>query len=544
MKNFYNLLIVDDEFVIRDGLTSYNWEAFGFKAIGQAPNGKKALEFIKDQTVDVILTDIKMPVMDGLELSRSIHAAYPECKVIILTGYDDFNYAKSAISTNVYEYILKPIDNNNLDNVFAKLKTELDKEKNKSIILSMSERNIRERFFMQILEQKVTDINDIEEKMDLLEITLNRSNYSCVVCQLNNIQTPFEKKTFNAQLFCFIKLLDKYFNKHNIGYFYINDLYQLICILNYEVTDKKMTPQSYVSSVLIDVKNIVENFWNKHISTAPVITAGNIYNSLMSVSASYREAQKLLKKKFYENSNIFLAWEYSNIHMDNLFEYPYKSENDLINVILEGDKNQVSYYFETFWESFSESVKQIEPSRFKDIMTQFLNVLERKLIVYRISLENTANLKYPYNTEVEHLKTLCDLKEFIERAVMDTAVSMYQLHNRHRTSCHLAIEQAKKYIAEHYHKKITLKEIADYVYLNASYFSIQFKKETGKKYIEYLKEFRINKAKEMLKQNSLKVYQISEQVGYDNPKYFTNAFKEYTGFSPLEYRQKITADWK
>jgi len=125
----YKLLVVDDERIIREGILSFGWENLGFDAVHAAANGEEAINYINKENVDVILTDIKMPVIDGLELCTYVSNYHPSCKIIILTGYKDFEYAKRAISTGVFEYILKPVDMDEINRVFSSLKIELDKQK-------------------------------------------------------------------------------------------------------------------------------------------------------------------------------------------------------------------------------------------------------------------------------------------------------------------------------------------------------------------------------------------------------------------------------
>ncbi len=125
----YKLLIVDDERLIREGLISFRWEELGFSVVYAASDGEDAIKFLEKEKVDIVLTDIKMPVVDGLKLSEYVRKKYPECEIVILTGYKDFDYAKKAISFRVFEYLLKPVDIDEINRVFTSLKTVLDKRK-------------------------------------------------------------------------------------------------------------------------------------------------------------------------------------------------------------------------------------------------------------------------------------------------------------------------------------------------------------------------------------------------------------------------------
>ena len=193
MNDTYKMMIVDDEFEIREGLNSFYWERFQFQVIGLAANGKQALDLLQRTDVDVVLTDIKMPVMDGIELSRAINIHYPHIKIVILSGYKEFSYARDALQAGVSEYLLKPVELKHLSESMMKLKQQLDAERQTSQKLQSYENQLasslpiaRDHFFQSLIEDPLPEYHEAKEKMSLLEIEMNATYYCCAAIKLAN----------------------------------------------------------------------------------------------------------------------------------------------------------------------------------------------------------------------------------------------------------------------------------------------------------------------------------------------------------------------
>jgi two-component system, response regulator YesN len=179
MEELYKIIIADDEFIIRDGLEAFNWGLCGFTVTGSVSNGKKVLQLMDKDPADVIITDIKMPIMDGLELAKILNSKYPKSKIVILTGFKDFDYARAAISSGVSEYLLKPVDLSELELLFHRLKEELDNEQKTVIAVNNFKKQLSESlpaaiedFFRGIIDGKINDSFEIAEKINLLELVL------------------------------------------------------------------------------------------------------------------------------------------------------------------------------------------------------------------------------------------------------------------------------------------------------------------------------------------------------------------------------------
>lgn len=547
MNEPYRLIIADDEAIIREGMASYDWERLGFTVAGTASTGKKALDLMEKNPADLIITDIRMPVMDGLELSGILKEKYPRCKIVILTGYKDFDYAKIAINLGVSEYILKPVDLKKYEGLFLKIRALLEDEITASQRIRTYEMRLKEsipvtieNFLKNILDRKITDVLEIDEKMNLLEIYMNRSYYACAILQFARVQELNTADSKHASISAIYSMIKQRFESDTLGYVLSSSAQELILLFNFDLPGFFKSSYDFLSQIIAGIKSEIMKLGGPDYTISFTIGAGNLYSSLLSLPLSYEEAKEALKRKFFDESNdTFFAWNYKSILAKTIGEYPYEKENLLLNAVMNGDTEQSITALDLFWEELTIASKRTDPLNFKHLILQMLTVLEHRLIKHGTSLEKTMQITPPYSNYIDAFITITELKSGIEHMIISVSMAVNEINNSVKSTSYSAIQRALAYIDKHYSEKIALNDIAEKVYLSPCYFSAQFKRETGKTFVEYIKELRIQKAKELLKQIDLKIYEISEAVGYQNPRYFADTFREYTGMTPMEYRQKV-----
>lgn len=530
----YKMIIADDEFHIRDGLQCFEWDTLGFHITGSAANGKKALELMESDPADVILTDIKMPVMDGLELSRIVHDRFPSCKVIVLTGHKDFEYARAAIGAGVYDYLLKPVDLNELKKLSRQLKIQLDEERQTAEQMNVYRRQLAEALpaaahslFLGILEGRV-DQDEIREKMDLLELGMNHRYYACIVFKLGT-----------AKSFVEISLLENFAKLYNADIFTVKNKGQVILLWNFDLPAHYTSAHSYLLDSVRKLKQRLNSLKEGCPSGKMTAGIGNIYRNLPSLAKSYQEALKSLEGEFFnEEESIFYCWQDNRSIPPESFEYPYGIEEKLVGDIFNKNREDSLLHLTEFWDELENNRGFHNPVNIRNAVLQLFNVLERKTARMEHSLKDLLGTPPPFTDFVNRFSTLGELKREVAKAIKGVIDILPELDRDARTSCYLAVQTAKKYIMEHYHEKISLSQVAEHVHLNPSYFSVQFKKETGMNFVEFLSMYRTEKAKELLKRCDLKIYEVGIKVGYENQKYFTDTFKKYTDLTPKEYRNR------
>ncbi len=573
--DLYKLIVVDDEFVIRDGLMSFKWERFGFRAVGCASDGEEALERMREEKADLIITDIKMPLMDGIALIDKVRELYPLTKLIILTGYKDFEYARKAISAGVVEYLLKPVDLTDLEKVALKMKSRLDEDYQKAEQFENVRRQLKESmplavesFLRSLLEGKMTNLLEIEEKMDLLEIYLERPYYACAVFEVAAERADGTRESVPAWRREAEDCLKDYMNQGNLGCYYFDSDFRIVFLFNFTLPGDLAGSFEYLAAKVAELERLLKELAERPDRAAgtpgPVIGSpepsraanpdhapgrvtvsagcGCIYNSISYLHISYGQALSALQRRFFEEEGgVFYAWKEKASCLQIADEYPYEIENRLINAILDGSPEQVIPGLEEYWSSMDSLSGHLQPEQCKSRITQLLNMLERSLNRHGATLQEIAGLLPPFAEFAEDARNLAELKRKVEKLFVKACETISVINRAVKSSSHAAVQQALRYIGEHYNEKITLNELAEKVFLNPSYLSVQFKKEAGRNFVDYIKDVRIEKAKELLKGSGLKVYEISEAVGYHDCRYFTETFRDLTGLTPLEYKQKLIA---
>ncbi len=529
----YKVMIVDDEHVIRDGLMSYHWEQLGFTAAGCASDGIEALELLENNHIDVAITDIRMPKLDGLELSKIIKEKFSHCKTVILTGYKDFEYAKSAISYGVSDYLMKPVSLKLIDKLMEKIRSELDTVKAEQDRLAQYEKLVEEtvpaavcEFVNGIIEGRIADKLEIDERMDLLEIQMNNPCYLVMVCRTVDTGTSKFQNIMG--------IIKDHLETANLPSYGCQRGSEQVFILNFDREGSLPLIRNYIRNTIDGLKDAAADISN--------VGVGKIYNNILFMPLSYRQANKAMEESFFrEDVTVFYAWEEHWLTENGVFEYPCERENDFIDLLLEGNCSEVEAGTESFLNELATINGKMTPKTIQDRFLQFLTSLENKIKRHGTTLKDISGIDIPFIELIESRKNLHDLKQLIQEIVLKTCSTIKRMNNDAATTSYKAIQRAIQFIKANYNKKITLDMVAEQVYMNSSYLSVQFKRETGKNFVEYIRNERIERAKELLCNYNLKVYEIGESVGFQNPKYFTDVFKEHTGISPNKYRQKHNA---
>lgn len=548
MIDLYKIIIVDDEFFIRDGLASYDFDRLGFKIVGTASNGEEALDIMKQVNADLVITDVKMPIMDGLELSKIIEKSYPFCKVVILTGYKDFDYIRESIQNGVVDYLLKPVDFIELDQLISKIKLKLDNEKENLNLVDTYKKKLEksipvavDTFLKDIITGNLIDFHEIQEKMNLFEISFKNTFYNCTIVQMVHKEKITSENIINS----FLNKLKNYIEEQNLGYIYFDsDKYEVVLLLNYNIC----SDVNLLLPILEDVKRFISNCLDEvdeGFNYDMFYGVGNVYKSIFNLPLSYKEATEALNKKFFysHEDTFFYEMEAPNFTKEASL-YPYEKETVLLDSIFDGDIDDSKTSLNRIFQDFDTLFVPLDSIKYKRMIIQLITSIERKLALNNISLEENIPEFYSYMDMVESSPNLSDLKEKVESFIIKISEYINRKNSEQGTSCTNAINKALKYVNENFQNKITLADVSESVFFTPNYFSSQFKKETGKSFVEYIKMLRIQKSKELLNETNLKVYEISKLVGYENPKYFTDVFKDYTGMSPLEFRQKTIKNIK
>jgi len=535
------IVIADDEKWVRAIVKTMILSAQNpdFTIVGEASDGREALELCTKLAPDVLVTDIKMPEIEGLELIESLRQVVPHLKTIIISGYDEFRYAQKAVMLGAFSYLLKPIEEEDLINTLVKAgkaaHEEKEREEKEALLKIQHEAGftlLREKFLNELVSKDDFLTEEIKKQSKRLGIKLDNPVFYVIIISIDDYAVKIknlskeQKFTITSKLKSYLDWISK---KYFSGYSFFSHLEEneIIIICNTENT----LENEYIRSKLSCIQKIIKR--NTGITfTSGISSLGQGANRLKIL---YSQAAEALEYKMINGKGSIIF--YNGIAGMDKNQIVISSDfvNDVVlNLELLNKKNVDSLIDSVFM--YLNSHKAHSPNSIKSALWNFiLNVID-KLDCKEIISEKL----YEFNQECVYekfksLETLEDMNVYIKE------LFCYILNNFMAKNVQLgksAVETAKKFLEKNYNKKINLEMISNYVFLNPTYFSELFKKETGQNFIEYLTNLRISKAMELMRDTNMKTYEICEAVGYSDPKYFRKLFKKVVGISPSEYKNK------
>jgi two-component system, response regulator YesN len=525
----YKVLIADDERIIREGISQLvKWEDYDLNVVDVAVNGLDAFEKIIKHSPDIVITDIKMPGMSGLELIERIKLSNNYTKFIILSGYGEFNLAKKAMNFGVKHYILKPTSEEEIIKVLRMVIDELSVENQKKSFLEEIKRDL-EVMIPLAKEQFIRDraLNKIysNDELAFYKKMFNIDNY-----ELQVILIEFEDEFNMEEMLALERIV-----KNN----FLKEEYSLASFIkNSFLILKKITDQNILLETINKIKETFFSYYNKNITVA-IGSKGN-FDKLHIL---YQEAKQLLKYKFYLGEGSIITnddiKESNNLRILN--NYYFKIEQIVITVKC-GDIEAVRKEIGAFIEELKN--EKLE----KEIITSYS--LELLLSIIR---NNFDNIKDDSNKEIneyftrilniQKLKTISEIEKEITDIALEITDSNYKIftHKKNRL-VQLLIQKVEENIDN---ENLSLKWLAkNMVFANVDYLSKLFKKEMTLNFSQYVIQQRMERAKKLLKNTGDdRIYEVAYKVGFGyNSQYFSQVFKSYTGLSPSEYRAKLEED--
>lgn len=501
------ILIADDEDYTREGLMeSLEWDKLDIDEIMQARNGSEALNIAKWFTPDIVLTDIKMPKLDGIKFAQKLVLICPSCKIIFMSGYMEIDYLKSAIHLSAIDYIEKPIDLSAIEAAINKAVKEI-REIKKNIIISENRKELQQQKLanLLILKEKDNAVVDILSKEVEFPSNLNyicfialdklkRNNPDAFVDQMINF---LNKKGFTA-------LCDyEKDNKFLIILAYDKSQYYRLTSLYQQIVD-------HFRDILLGVGFEAENI-------------NNIYNS-------YQTAELAINLSFYdEKSHVFQVDEEimarRSIEPGIFGEFMHLLKDEPFHLAEWSDQLFLSLKERKYYRK--EQVQALLASLVSAIFTEYPDLADSYL--HLGSQDKVNNVIHEFNS-------LGEIREF-----MLELIKMLEERLRNQSKYSRIIRGVVDYIAANYsNPELSVGEIADYLHFTSTYMNVLFKQEMKVTLKQYLSNYRLEKAKRMLENEFYKITEISEKCGYANANYFAKVFKEMTNMTPAEYRKQKT----
>ena len=522
----YKLVIIDDEAMIRKGLCEFiNWTALGFEVVASFEDGREAIEYLKQNKVNIVFTDIKMSEISGLEVARYIFENHVEAKVVIISGYKEFEYAQKAIEYGVEYYILKPSDFEEIDRVFSRIREELDKEARLKEELKKDKEKYREvlpilyeQFFADLVLGGLKKQDEIEKRLRLLDLKINAKDSPCCLIdvKIRDCDLFVEKKQVYGKDMLHIVLCEYLRGeKDNVEYYSVpisNEGLKVVAISSVQKNLEEI--RKTVEIFLNEAKNTISGFLQLNIE----ICNERCFENLVEL-AEY--AQQIIPEKFMqEESKKIKVQPEEYVKLMKNYKLLISCINDKDN---EKAENLIDEYF--------CEIRLLPVRIIQKLTINLFTMLCNRFSELNMNLWEAMNENMDYHDIVEMTK----IEEIIKwsKGTVSSIIRMIIKSKEKSTSD--VIDRVVKYMEDNFHKDISLEEVAETVFLNSAYFSRYFKQQTGVNFIDYLSRIRVDKAMELFGTGRYKAYEISEMVGYRNSKYFSKIFKQTTGYTPSEY---------
>ena len=523
----YKVFFVEDEVITREGIRdNVDWQANGFEFCGEAADGEMALPLLRTAQPDVLITDIKMPFMDGLQLSKIVRERMPWVKIIILSGHDEFEYAQEAISIGVTDYLLKPVTVKKLQSALQKLTLQLDQERKEQDNLKKLQEQVeenratlRERLLFKLVVGAISPTEAIE-KGQALGLDLIARYYLVVVLkiELGDRTEQYDYDEYQQIQRVVIGLVEK-----NPDIFVIKrDWGDLILII------KGSTPEYFEE----ERDFLLEEIGQAVAKTRYQLTigVGDSKNRIADIYQSFVEALANIQNPVGDDNKSVLTQAVERAELLKV------DKSAVENYLHSGVKDEFDEFFNAYLRPLGETA--LKSNLIKNYIFVDVVLATAKLVN---ELDGEVDLIIPELNSIEmvmaNIKTIEQLREQAYKILSGGLVFRDSRPNGQYKNL---IRQAKDYLEQHYmDPELSLNEVAAQANLSASHFSVVFSQETGQTFKEYLTEIRINKAKELLRMTALRSADIAYQVGYNDPHYFSSVFKKNTGVSPIEFRSQI-----
>ena len=531
------VFLVEDEVIIRSGVKkSINWEQEGYEFVGEASDGELAYPMILKEKPDILITDIRMPFMDGLELSRLVKKELPDIKILILSGYDEFEYAKKAIKIGVTEYLLKPISAAQLTEVLNAVAETIRQEN--------EEKNLLETYFAEMRENTERDKMRLFEKLLMGDLSMGEIleagerfgmnlGASCYKIVLFKILANLENHVYAEQMVDACSAVEQAASMMEGVYVFQRGVEGWAFLLTAQ--DEKSMEES-AKILYQNLKQAMKNYTQLEYFGG----IGSTVPRIRSLKQSFREADRAFAARFVEEANQIISQkEFEKNQMEEGLKMQGvvqigKSREMLQKFLSNGTREEVKAFSDAY-------ISRIEEENIRSTMVRQYVVIDVCIVILsfceRISSANRLQEEAEeLQKMMQKIHSLSEIKKYVVR-LLNEAIELRDAESGRRYSDLIAA--AKKEIENHYMtEEISLNTVAISVGMSPSYFSSIFSKEAGKTFVEYLTEVRIGKAKEFLMCSSMKTSEIGYEVGYKDPHYFSYIFKKVQGCSPKEYRAR------
>ncbi|MFW6253248.1 MAG: response regulator [bacterium] len=536
----YSIIVVDDEQIIRDGLRRHvDWQSLGYQLLACCEDGVQAAAILEERAVDVIISDISMPFLDGLELTEMVRNRYPQTKVVLLTGHDRIDFAQEAVRQHVTSFLLKPITPHELREVLASTRRELDRERKDLRDRALLERQLAES--MPLLRARVLNrilhgqlpLSGIPGALELSGIVLP-GDYMTVLIADRDVRVDHEPSSTDVELerLALQNVVER-IDEDGIARLVFRDTDgRVLCLVG------ASAPKAAASDALRFAERL-NTMALSQLDSSVSVGIGRPFKGAEGILQSYREADFAVNYRFMVGGGRIIEYEDASggAHVETgdpsgqRTWFPAMDEHDIILSLASERVGESSERIRRLIQNMRD--RELDPDRCRLVLFRLIG----RIIDAAVDLSIDPDRVFAGDNPVDALSTLKTLDR-IEAWLISIFERWHEVlgARRQQRSIRKAAE-AQEFIRHHFtDPDISVERVCNAVSVGTSYFSSVFKQHAGKTFVEYLTSLRMERAKELLRASDQLTYEIAAEVGYRDPHYFSNSFKRYCGMTPREYR--------
>lgn len=534
------VFLVEDEYIVREGIkNNIDWEKNGYDFCGEASDGELAFPMIGEKRPDIVITDIRMPFMDGIELSRMIKEEYPEIKIIILSGHEEFEYAKAAIQIGVEEYLLKPINGDELLQVVNRVAQKIKEENESRETLQEGEGDENFEYAKrQLLSSLIDDnasLSDAMEQGKKIHLNLMAQCYNIMMLKL---QRKNKEQGFSQRILELYKTMEDTLKEQDGQSIMFDRAPEGKVILfmgsGEEEIRRNMDVFAGQFREILPEYEDVTYFGSVGVPVMRLRELGESYEAA-SHGFSYRFLTE--PNQIVDNHTVFdqtrnekkFSCSIGSVDIQNLDKQKIES------FLKGGEMDEIHFFVEEYMKNTGDAGKNSMIFRQYIVMDMFFAASH---FLTQIT-DGREQLGEPFESPEQMQKIVSDLEATVVY-IKELFTKVMQVRDAQTTEHNSdVVENAKKYISENYHdEELTLNTVAHEVNVSPNHLSAMFSQKTGQTFVKYLTDVRMHRAKELLKCTSKRSNEICEEVGYRDPHYFSHLFKKNVGCSPIQYRER------
>lgn len=526
------VVVADDEKRQREGIARHiPWQELQLELIGCAKDGREALALMERHGADILITDIRMPGMDGLELCASASERYPELKVMIISGYDEFEYARAAIELNAYSFMLKPINIRQLAERLGKLGAQLERHRQSETDLALMQQQLEEsrpllldKFAKDLLFGRLRHEDTIANRALTLSFSIPESGCSIVLMQLEDIPEQDVSRTAHQVLMLELQRdLTELLAPGKRGLAFLSKEDELILLLFHPSPDQRA-----LSLLLEELRTCL----HRKFPGRTTISVSGVKRTFAELQAGYQEAEAASRQKFYLGKGSTI--HYADIDAEALPAVSLAgSVERLMADVGTGQHARIAEQLDEILCHIPYSAG-IGAHALRSFGFQIVSDIYKQLYAMNTQIDAVFGENARLWESAAAFDTVPEAREWLTNALTTLSLHIYSKRSRKHAD---VVDTILDVLDNRYREPITIEELAKKVFLTPNYICNIFKENVGESIIDYLIKVRMKHAKQLLIGTRCKIYEVAEQTGFNNTSYFSSVFKGMFGVSPKEFRE-------